>query len=93
MMYNLYNMLILLSITCVNACFASNQLSDTQPRLTVVTEEYKPFNYVEPNGRIAGISTEIIRQLMDTANIAYDIEIYSWSRAYQAALKKKNVMI
>ncbi|WP_018150367.1 substrate-binding periplasmic protein [Leeia oryzae] len=49
--------------------------------LSLLTEDYPPFNYAEPNGHISGISTEIVQQLMRDAKLPYTITLLPWSRA------------
>lgn len=61
-------------------------------RLQVVTEEWRPYNYLD-NGEIKGASTRIVRLVLERAGIAYDIDLHPWSRAYHTALQKPNVMI
>ncbi|MBF0280813.1 MAG: transporter substrate-binding domain-containing protein [SAR324 cluster bacterium] len=63
--------------------------------ITVLTEEYAPFNY-EENGKVTGFSTEIVEALMEKTKIypvGGKIEMYPWKRAYRRALEEKNVLI
>ncbi len=60
--------------------------------ITVVTEEWAPYNYKE-NGKITGMGTEIVRATLKKANIEAKIEMYPWSRAYQMAEMSKNHLI
>jgi len=60
--------------------------------LQVVTEEFPPYNYRE-NGKITGISTEVVQAILKKANINYNIRVYPWKRAYNLALKKENILI
>jgi len=60
--------------------------------LDVVTENLKPYNYME-DGEVKGLSTEIVKQLLDETGIKYKINIYPWARAYHLAQTKKNVLI
>jgi len=62
-------------------------------RLTVLTEEYPPFNFSE-QGEVTGFSTEIVHQLLKmTGNDEVEIEIYPWERAYLEAQKQPNVLL
>lgn len=74
---------ILIIMTC-GALFAQ--------KLRVVTEEYLPYNYLE-DGKIKGMSTEVIFAVLEEAKIPYDIKIHPWVKAYDIALKEPNVLI
>lgn len=55
-----------------------------QPPVKVMTEQLPPFNYLE-DGKIIGISTEIVRQIFDRIDqpvAGGDIQMYPWARAY-----------
>lgn len=52
--------------------------------LTLLTENYPPYNIVSPlNGQITGASTEKIIELMHRAGQAYTLTSYPWSRALE----------
>lgn len=60
--------------------------------LQVVTEDWSPYNY--PEGKeVKGVSTEIVKAVLDRAGIKYSITIFPWSRSYSMAQENKNVMI
>lgn len=61
-------------------------------KITVVTEEYPPFNYSE-GGRITGFSTEVVEEVLKRARLEFDLGIYPWARAYQMAQEAPNVLI
>ncbi len=60
--------------------------------ITVVTEEWPPYNY-EENGQVTGLSTEIVRATLAQAKVKGNFGIYPWGRAYDMALNEKNVLI
>lgn len=60
--------------------------------LEVVTENWRPYNYTE-NGKVKGVSTEIVKKVLNRAGIKYKIRVYPWARAYNMAQKKENVLI
>ena len=52
----------------------------------LVTEDYPPFNIVNPKtGEVTGMSTEKVQELMKRADEKYTIAAYPWSRAVQMA--------
>ncbi len=48
----------------------------------IYTEEYPPYNYTE-NGKITGISTEIVREILHRIHHPDNIEVSPWSKAYR----------
>ncbi len=62
------------------------------PPIQVVTSEYAPFSYLE-NGRPKGFCTEIVQTLLKELGIRADIATLPWARAYNTALKKRNILI
>lgn len=65
---------------------ASKALSADSGELIVVTEHLPPYNYRE-NGEIVGLSTDLVRQILDEAELPYRILLTPWTRAYQMAEK------
>ena len=60
--------------------------------LRVVTENWRPYSY-EENKTAKGSATEVIRKVLEKANIQYKIRVYPWARAYKIATEEKNVLI
>lgn len=60
--------------------------------INVVTESLRPFNYVE-NGVVKGIASDIVKAVLDEAEIDYNIHVYPWPRAYDRARHEENVLI
>ena len=54
------------------------------------TENYPPYNLADKNGKIVGISTEIVERLFARANVAYKMELLPWTRAYDLALNNND---
>ncbi|MES2298413.1 MAG: transporter substrate-binding domain-containing protein [Pseudomonadota bacterium] len=50
-------------------------------QLTLLTEEYPPFNMSDAKGKLVGISTDIVRALMRHAHVDYAIALSPWMRA------------
>ncbi|MFZ6643857.1 substrate-binding periplasmic protein [Undibacterium sp. TC4M20W] len=52
----------------------------------LVTEDYSPFNIVNPKtGEVTGLSTEKVQELMRRAGEKYSITAYPWARSIQMA--------
>lgn len=62
-----------------------------------MTEVYPPYNYYDTQGRLQGISIEILEALFNdlkTPKSRNDIKVYPWARGYQNAQRKdlKNIL-
>lgn len=71
---------------CVRSAGASESIK-------VVTEDWPPYNFSMPNGEVGGISTKIVRRVLDQSGLNYDIQVYPWARSFDMARTKPNVMI
>ncbi len=60
--------------------------------ITLVTEEMRPLNYTQ-NGNLHGFSADLVRAALDAAGLEYTIDVQPWPRAYDRALKDRNVFI
>lgn len=58
----------------------------------VVTENWPPYNY-EQDGKIKGLSTQIVAATLKQADISATFKLLPWARAYNTALNQKNVLI
>jgi polar amino acid transport system substrate-binding protein len=72
----------LLSASC--AAYA-----DTQPTLHLATETSAPYSMREGD-RVIGISTDMVRAILDRSGIAYTIDVLPWKRAYTEALERRD---
>ncbi|WP_108652436.1 substrate-binding periplasmic protein [Dongshaea marina] len=70
----------------------SCSLNSHSEELLVVTENWRPYNY-EEFGEVKGLSTEIVKKVLERAGIKYQIKVYPWARAYRMAQEDKSVMI
>jgi len=57
--------------------------------LNLVTEDYPPFNVVDPvTHAISGLSVDKVEELMRRAGQSYTLQAFPWSRAYDMAYHK-----
>jgi len=61
-------------------------------KITIVTEEYPPYNYLHEN-KITGMSAEVVLAVVKETKISYTHDIYPWARAYQMAQRDDNTLI
>lgn len=62
-------------------------------RLTVVTEQFPPYNYTAEDGFFTGACTEIVRRTLDLAGLTPDFQVLPWARAYETAQRQPGVLI
>lgn len=60
--------------------------------LKIVTENYPPYNY-EENGKVKGVSTQIVRAVLKEMGLNIKITVYPWARTYRLALEEPNTLI
>lgn len=58
----------------------------------VVTEDAPPLQYVV-KGEVRGISTKIVKEVLQLAKVQSRFEVFPWARAFDKALKKPNTLI
>ncbi len=58
----------------------------------IITEEFPPYNYTE-EGKIKGISTEIVREILKRIGHPDNVKVHSWALAYKLIQKKDNIML
>ncbi len=51
--------------------------------LTIVTEDFPPYNY-EQDGKASGLSSEVVQAVLKEIGLQADIIFYPWRRAYHA---------
>ncbi|MES2951004.1 MAG: transporter substrate-binding domain-containing protein [Pseudomonadota bacterium] len=61
--------------------------------VTVVTEEYPPYNFQDNDKKISGMATEVVQEVLKRSKIHYQLGIYPWARAYQMAQDAPNILI
>lgn len=60
--------------------------------IRIVTEEFPPYNLTE-NGKITGLSTEVVEAVLKEVGEQAGIQSMPWARAYDIALNTPNVLI
>lgn len=63
-------------------------------RVTVVTEEMAPYNFLDEKDKtVKGLSTELVQEILKRAAVDYQIEVFPWARSYRMAQDSPNVAI
>ncbi|SFC58052.1 substrate-binding periplasmic protein [Pseudoalteromonas denitrificans] len=73
--------------------FASTEHAVKNNSILVVTEPWPPFNYINKNNQVVGISTKVLKKVMKEAGFDYQIKVYGWNRAYNLSKNNKNTLI
>ena len=66
--------------------------SEKHTSFKILTEEFPPFNFSE-NGKVKGVSTDIVREILNKMNLPDNIEIKPWSIGYSTIQKEDNVIL
>jgi polar amino acid transport system substrate-binding protein len=61
--------------------------------LEVLTEDYPPFSMLDSDGRVTGLSTEIVRELFKRAGVDYRLSLLSWKLAYKRTRNTANTAL
>ena len=65
----------------------------TDAGLRIITEDFPPFNYAGPDGKVAGLSTEVVDGILARLNQKAPIEILPWSEGYELALAGPRIVL
>lgn len=77
-----------LGVCCLGAAVAAF----AQEPLKIVTEEFPPYNYTE-QGKITGLSTEVVEAVLKELKLQGNIQSLPWARAYDTAKNAPGVLI
>src|SRR6266498_2961327 len=61
-------------------------------KLKIYTEDHPPLNFTE-KGKITGLATEVVQELMKRTATRGDIQVVPWEEGYKNALEKPNVAL
>lgn len=75
---------------CITFAFI---LTPIASRLRVITEDCPPYNYLGPDGQVAGSSTEVVKGIMQRTGDSARIELLPWSEGYNTVLTTPNTAI
>ena len=61
--------------------------------LKIVTEHWPPYHYLNENGEIRGAAHDVVKQVITQSKLEANIDVLSWSKAYDIALHRPNTLI
>ena len=87
----LYNLLALASIFLFSQCEKNHEDSYNYP-LKFMTEDYKPFNYLE-NSTLTGLAPDLLREICEELDIPFEVTVLPWDEAYDLAQSTDNAVL
>lgn len=61
--------------------------------LTLLCEDDPPLQFVDINGRLTGLTVEVVREIQKRVGSTEEIKIVPWARGYDAALAGPNIVL
>lgn len=88
-------MLAILWIFAAVAQDAAGQNTDSvQPRLVLFTDENPPISFFNPEtALIEGTVVHVVREVLKSADVSYDMKILPWNRAFRQAQAEPNTCV
>jgi polar amino acid transport system substrate-binding protein len=77
---------------CMVAMLGAALAARAADTVRIVTEEFPPYNLTQ-NGRITGLSTEVVEAVLKEIKLEGNFQSMPWARAYDIALGSENVLI
>lgn len=71
----------------------SQQFIASPAKITAVSEHWPPFQIVERQQVIDGLSYDIVRAALKQAGMNADIQGHAWARSYKIAQQRPNILI
>lgn len=100
-----YLVIILLAImgfVIACGCLATNPAEEssttiaapaTDAGIRIITEEFPPFNYAGPDGKLTGQATDVVNGILTRLDQKATIEVLPWNEGYTAAVAGPNVAL
>lgn len=73
--------------------FVAKAIPDSGPAVTIVTENYPPYQFGTSDNDISGIRTEFVQAVLKSTSLNYQLKMLPWARAYKTTLEKPNTCL
>lgn len=83
----------LLSFTCYSQVDCQTLPNEPLPTLKLYTENWAPYQFVNPQNQITGVAVEKIKTVLNRVNWPYEINVYPWARAVHLCKNVENSFI
>ncbi|MCG6574782.1 amino acid ABC transporter substrate-binding protein [Pseudomonas sp. AF32] len=87
-----FNRLLVLVVLMLVTAGGFSPNAAAEAPLRIVTEELPPYNMTQ-DGRVTGMSTEVVEAVLKEVGVHASIQSMPWARAYELALNESNVLI
>lgn len=61
--------------------------------ITIVTEEFPPYNYTDDKGVVTGMATDVVKAAMQELNVSIPIQVKPWKTTYKLGVDGPKTMI
>lgn len=83
----------LLIIALLMFAFLTPCWATIPPRIDIYTEEFPPYQTLVSPGKVGGVATNLVEQVMAATNNPYRIHLLPWYRSTTNVIKYKNSLI
>ncbi len=84
---------LILSLFLSIGCASTFEADAIKPvGLNIYTEDHPPLNFTE-KGKITGLATEVVQELMKRTGTLANIQVVAWEEGYKKVLEKPNVAL
>lgn len=91
-----YGLVQMQNVGTYNHLIKSTLLALYIQRMKILTEEYAPYNHLNESGQVAGLSINILQQIMQHLGVERKVspdDVYPWARAYHLVQRVPNAAI
>jgi len=89
---NLFASIIVFSLILLFAQ-CDNKTDDNYPfQFKFISAEYPPYNYTE-NGSLTGFAPELLKEICNTMNVPFEVEVMSWNEGYSLTQQLDNAVL
>jgi len=74
-------------------CICLPSVAVAEGKLLVVTENSSWLSTIDPQGNVAGRSTQLVKDILTHAGLKADFQVLPWARAYRMAATRPNTLI
>ena len=74
------------------AFFTFSLACSAADKMVIITEEGIPYNYTQ-DGKLTGVTTQVVQEITRRLGIAGDIEVLPWARGYKRLRTEPNVVL
>ena len=88
----------LYAIIAVATLLAAQSWADTS-KLNIITEQYQPYNFIDPNDSshtLQGIAVDLLVEMLKKSGSSQsrkDIQMQPWARGYESVKNEKNTLL